>query len=202
MARSPTMSELDKLHAEVLQNPAADTPRIAYADAAAKTDPDRAELIRVQLQLLEWHHRALCCLETAGIEPTPGGAKPSTESRPYLATARNDSESLSRRVPCRPVLSHPVPQAPATYVQHGAGRNRAGVNRPVMLPRWLLPPKSSGSRADPSCAAACARSALPNYARSTGPSWRRQTRGFAGPNWAASTVAAGSTGSRCRGMLA
>jgi hypothetical protein len=30
-------------------------------------------------------------------------------------------ESLSRRVPCRPVLSQPVPQAPATYVQHGGG---------------------------------------------------------------------------------
>jgi hypothetical protein len=58
-------------------------------------------------------------METAGIEPTPGGAKPSAESRPYLATARNDEESLFRRVPCHPVLSHPVLQAPATDVQHG-----------------------------------------------------------------------------------
>jgi len=61
-------------------------------------------------------------MEAAGIEPAPGGAKPSAESRPYLATTRNDSESLSRRVPCRPVLSQHVPQAPATYVQHGGGR--------------------------------------------------------------------------------
>jgi uncharacterized protein (TIGR02996 family) len=44
------MSELDKLHAQVLQNPTADEPRIAYADAVAKTDADRAELIRVQLE--------------------------------------------------------------------------------------------------------------------------------------------------------
>jgi hypothetical protein len=60
-------------------------------------------------------------VEAAGIEPTPGGANPLAESRPYLVTARNDSESLSRSVPCRPVLSQYVPQAPATYVQHGGG---------------------------------------------------------------------------------
>ena len=64
--------------------------------------------------------------EAAGIEPTPGGAKPSAESRPYLVPARNDSESLSRRVPCRPVLSQYVPQAPATYVQHGGQGERWG----------------------------------------------------------------------------
>jgi uncharacterized protein (TIGR02996 family) len=46
------MSELDRLHAEVVKNPAPDAPRVAYADAVAATDPDRAELVRVQLQLL------------------------------------------------------------------------------------------------------------------------------------------------------
>ncbi len=45
------MSELDQLHAEVLQRPEADEPRVAYADAIAPTDPPRAELIRVQLEL-------------------------------------------------------------------------------------------------------------------------------------------------------
>jgi uncharacterized protein (TIGR02996 family) len=45
------MSELDLLYAEVLQNLEADEPRVAYADTVDKTDPDRAELIRVQLQL-------------------------------------------------------------------------------------------------------------------------------------------------------
>jgi hypothetical protein len=63
-------------------------------------------------------------MEAAGIEPAPGGAKPLAESRLYLATARNDLESLSRRVPCRPVLSQYVPQAPATHVQHDEGRTR------------------------------------------------------------------------------
>jgi hypothetical protein len=69
-------------------------------------------------------------MEAAGIEPAPGGAKPSAESRPYLVTARNDSESLSRRVPSRPVLFQPVPHVPATYVQHdGAPKRVAGAPR-------------------------------------------------------------------------
>jgi len=66
-------------------------------------------------------------MEAAGIEPAPGSAKPSAESRPYLAIAWNDSESLSHRIPCRPVLSHLIPQAPATYVQHGGARSRGAV---------------------------------------------------------------------------
>ncbi len=61
-------------------------------------------------------------VEAAGIEPAPGGVKASAESRPYLIAARNDLDSLSRRIPCRPVLSHSVPQAPATCVQHDGGR--------------------------------------------------------------------------------
>ena len=60
-------------------------------------------------------------MEAAGIEPTPGGAKPLAESRPYLVTARNASESISLRVPSCPALFQAVPQAPATYVQHGGG---------------------------------------------------------------------------------
>jgi uncharacterized protein (TIGR02996 family) len=51
MVRSLAMSELAKLHADVLANPDADEPRIAYADAVAKTDPPRAEIIRVQLEI-------------------------------------------------------------------------------------------------------------------------------------------------------
>ena len=37
--------------------------------------------------------RGLATVEAAGIEPAPGGAEPLAESRPYLATARNDSDS-------------------------------------------------------------------------------------------------------------
>jgi hypothetical protein len=56
---------------------------------------------------------------TAPLGPLGGGSvKPLAESRAYLATAQNDSESLSRRIPCRPVPSQHVPQALATYVQH------------------------------------------------------------------------------------
>jgi redox-sensitive bicupin YhaK (pirin superfamily) len=65
---------------------------------------------------------ALTFLGAAGVEPAPGGAKSSAESPRYLVAVRNDSESLSRRVPCRPVLSQHIPQASATYVQHGGGR--------------------------------------------------------------------------------
>ncbi len=60
-------------------------------------------------------------MEAAGIEPAPGGAKLPAESRPYLATARNAWESISRRVPFCPAPFQPVPHAPATYVQHGGG---------------------------------------------------------------------------------
>jgi hypothetical protein len=65
-------------------------------------------------------------VEAAGIEPAPGGAKPLAESRPYLVTARNDSESRSRRVPFRPVLFRSVPHVHATYVQHGGRGARWG----------------------------------------------------------------------------
>jgi hypothetical protein len=46
------------------------------------------------------HGPWLTRLEAAGIEPAPDGAKLPAESRPYLVTARNDLESISRRVPC------------------------------------------------------------------------------------------------------
>ena len=59
------MSELDKLHAEVLPNPEADQPRIAYANAVQKTDPERAELIRVQLQLTHSRRKGLPPLDRA-----------------------------------------------------------------------------------------------------------------------------------------
>ena len=72
--------------------------------------------------------------------PQPGGAKLSAESRPYLVTTRNDLESLSRRVPCRVVLSHPIPQAPATYVQHGGGRTLTPYTHGA--PRRSLPGKT------------------------------------------------------------
>ncbi len=61
-------------------------------------------------------------VEAAGIEPAPGGAKLPAESRPYLATARNAWESISRRVPSCPVPFQPIPHAPATYVQHRGSR--------------------------------------------------------------------------------
>ncbi len=60
-------------------------------------------------------------VEAAGIEPAPGGAKLPAESRPYLASARNAWESISRRVPSCPTPFQPIPHAPATYVQHGGG---------------------------------------------------------------------------------
>ncbi len=62
-------------------------------------------------------------LEAAGIEPTPGGAQLPAESRPYLVTARNAWESSSRCVPFYPVLFQAIPQAPATYVQHGSAED-------------------------------------------------------------------------------
>jgi uncharacterized protein (TIGR02996 family) len=46
------MPELGTLHAAVLGNPDADAPRLAYADAVAKTDFARAELIRMQLEIV------------------------------------------------------------------------------------------------------------------------------------------------------
>ncbi|MDC0713274.1 hypothetical protein POL68_32730 [Stigmatella sp. ncwal1] len=65
----------------------------------------------------------LFCMEAAGFDPAPGGAKPLAESRPYLVTARNDSVSISRRVPSHPVLFHPIPHVPATCVQHRGARH-------------------------------------------------------------------------------
>jgi uncharacterized protein (TIGR02996 family) len=50
MLRSSSMSELDRLHANVLANPEADEPRVVYADEVERSDPARAELVRVQLQ--------------------------------------------------------------------------------------------------------------------------------------------------------
>jgi uncharacterized protein (TIGR02996 family) len=48
------MAELDALLMEVLANPTDDAPRLAYAAAIEATDPLRAELIRVQIQLYRW----------------------------------------------------------------------------------------------------------------------------------------------------
>ncbi|KFE67278.1 hypothetical protein DB31_8718 [Hyalangium minutum] len=53
-------------------------------------------------------------MEAAGIEPAPDGAKLPAESRPYLATARNDLESRSRRIPCSPAPFQPIPRSHAT----------------------------------------------------------------------------------------
>ena len=66
-------------------------------------------------------------MEAAGIEPAPGGAKLPAESRPYLVTARNAWESISRRVPSCPALFRPIPHASATYVQHDGRGERSGV---------------------------------------------------------------------------
>jgi hypothetical protein len=68
-------------------------------------------------------------VEAAGSEPAPGGAKLPAESRPYLVTARNAWDSSARRVPWCPVLFRPIPQVPATYVQH---------SRPSQEPVGLL----------------------------------------------------------------
>ena len=43
----------ETLHAEVLRNPDSDEPRIAFAEAIRDTDPPRAELIRVQLHIIQ-----------------------------------------------------------------------------------------------------------------------------------------------------
>lgn len=45
------MADVEQLHADVLTTPAADAPRLAYADAIQASDPDRAELIRTQVAL-------------------------------------------------------------------------------------------------------------------------------------------------------
>jgi len=47
-------------------------------------------------------------MEAAGIEPAPVGAKTSAESRPYLTTARNDSESY-------PAASRVIPSCPTPF---------------------------------------------------------------------------------------
>lgn len=46
------MSEIERLHAEILRDPDSDEARLAYAGAVEGTDPPRAELIRIQLQLI------------------------------------------------------------------------------------------------------------------------------------------------------
>ncbi len=46
------MSDLEHLHAVVVRTPEPDEPRLAYADAVETADPDRAELIRVQIALM------------------------------------------------------------------------------------------------------------------------------------------------------
>ncbi len=48
------MASLGELHDAVVQAPEDDAPRIAYAEAIASTDPDRAELIRLQVALARW----------------------------------------------------------------------------------------------------------------------------------------------------
>src|SRR5260221_13396474 len=48
------MASLDALYDAVCATPDDDAPRIAYATAVAKTDPDRAEYIRLELQLAKW----------------------------------------------------------------------------------------------------------------------------------------------------
>jgi uncharacterized protein (TIGR02996 family) len=53
------------LHAEVLQSPDADEPRVAYAHAVQGSDPDRAELIRVQLRLARSRRKGLPPLDRA-----------------------------------------------------------------------------------------------------------------------------------------
>lgn len=47
------MSGLEHLQAEILRNPDSDEARVAYAEAIAETDPPRAELIRVQLHIIQ-----------------------------------------------------------------------------------------------------------------------------------------------------
>jgi uncharacterized protein (TIGR02996 family) len=44
-------STLDQLAAAVVADPGGDSPRVAYADAVAASDPERAELIRLQLAM-------------------------------------------------------------------------------------------------------------------------------------------------------
>lgn len=45
------MTDLDRLLAAVLAHPAEDVPRLMYADEVQESDPARAELIRVQIEL-------------------------------------------------------------------------------------------------------------------------------------------------------
>ena len=45
------MADLARLHADVLAHPDSDAPRLAYAEAVAKTDAARADLIRMQLEI-------------------------------------------------------------------------------------------------------------------------------------------------------
>ena len=82
-------------------------------------------LIRQGLQ--PEHFSDPCCSAWKRREsnPPPGGAKLPAESRLYLATDWNDGESISRRVPSCPAPFRSIPQAPATYVQHGGFLYRA-----------------------------------------------------------------------------
>jgi len=85
--------------------------RLPFAALAEKENPGSPDGAR----------GSLLPVEAAGIEPAPGGAKLPAESRPYLVTARNAWELISRRVPSCPALFQPIPRPPATYVQHGGG---------------------------------------------------------------------------------
>jgi len=47
-------ADVEALHAAVIAAPTEDGPRLAYADAIAATDPDRAEYIRLEIALAGW----------------------------------------------------------------------------------------------------------------------------------------------------
>src|ERR1041385_3765693 len=47
------MADLSQLQIQVNRDPESDAPRLAYAAAVKATDPDRAELIRLQIEVVE-----------------------------------------------------------------------------------------------------------------------------------------------------
>ena len=62
------MSSTEGLLRSVLDSPASDVARLAYADAIASTDPDRAEFIRTQIRLAQsWNNPSVSDREQVAL---------------------------------------------------------------------------------------------------------------------------------------
>jgi uncharacterized protein (TIGR02996 family) len=84
-------ANVDALYAAVVAAPTDDAPRIAYADAIAATDPDRAEYIRLELKLATWRKTG---------PNSPERAKASVRAQALLEKHRREWEKPVRPLAC------------------------------------------------------------------------------------------------------